>query len=175
MPYRPLLLQGGKTATPPSEALAADAIAAEVVDRMVAGRPYILGPGTTTRAIAVRLGTAKTLVGVDVVRADGRVVLDADERALLRLLESEQATLIVTPIGGQGFLFGRGNPQISPRVLALINRRDILVVATPAKLAALFGRPLLVDTGDPAVDASLVGYLPTITGYREQTVYPVAA
>ena len=89
--------------------------------------------------------------------------------------EGEDAAVVVTPIGGQGFLFGRGNQQLSPELLARVGRERLVVVATEAKLAALGGRPLLVDTGDPAVDAALAGYLRVITGPNRETVYRVAA
>lgn len=174
VPFRAGSVQGGKSPSPPSERGAAEAIAHDVVGRMVPGRWYILGPGTTTRAIADRLGFPKTLVGVDVVTLDGVQLTDATERQLLDVVTAHATTVIVTPIGGQGFIFGRGNPQIGPRVLEHVGRGDLLVVATPTKLAALQGRPLLVDTGDPVVDASLAGYLPVITGYRESTVYRVS-
>ena len=153
----------------------AQAIAADVIENMQAGWLYIIGPGTTTRAIAERLGFPKTLVGVDVYSSDGLVALDAGEAGLLRLLEMQPARIIVTPIGGQGFIFGRGNQQISAAVLRKAGRENILVVSLSEKLNALRGEPLLVDTGDAELDASLAGYLPVITGYHEKVVYRVAA
>jgi|BarGraIncu00421A_1022006.scaffolds.fasta_scaffold19116_2 predicted polyphosphate/ATP-dependent NAD kinase len=173
-PFRRDSVQGGKEPTPAGERPVADAIADDIVEHMSADRPYILGPGTTTHALADRLGLPKTLVGVDVVTREHVMIIDANEMQLRELVETRPATIVVTPIGGQGFLFGRGNPQIGPRVIACVNRRDIIVVATPTKLAALQGRPLLVDTGDPTVDASLIGYLQAVTGYHERTVYRVS-
>ena len=181
VPYRRDAMQGGKEPTPQGESAAADEIARDVVERLNVferldpARHHILGPGTTTLAIANRLGLPKTLVGVDVIRRGTMVLADANERQLAELAERVPTTVIVTPIGGQGFIFGRGNPQIGPRVLGHILREDILVVATQTKLGALHGRPLLVDTGDPAADAGLVGYLPVITGYHETTVYRITA
>jgi predicted polyphosphate/ATP-dependent NAD kinase len=78
-------------------------------------------------------------------------------------------------VGGQGFVLGRGNQQISPAVLRAIGPDRVRIVATEAKLAALGGRPLLVDTGDPELDAALAGYRRVVTGYRHETVYRVAA
>ena len=91
------------------------------------------------------------MLGVDVVR-DGRcVIADADERSLLDLLTAEDCGgIVVTPVGGQGFLFGRGNQQFSARVHRQVDRERIVVVATEAKIARLGGAPLRVDTGDPA-------------------------
>lgn len=175
VPYRRGAVQGGKEPTPPTEEGAADGIARAVAEQLDGDRHYILGPGTTTLAIARQLGLPKTLVGVDVVTRQGVVIADANEQQLAELTARVATTVIVTPIGGQGFIFGRGNPQIGPRVLGHVRRDDILVVATQAKLGALHGRPLLVDTGDPAVDAALDGYLPVITGYRESTIYRISA
>lgn len=175
VPYRPHLLQNRKAPTPASESARAQAIAASVIENMLAGWLYIIGPGTTTRAIAERLGFPKTLVGVDVYDLDGLVALDADEASLLKLLEKQPARIIVTPIGGQGFIFGRGNQQISPTVLKKVGRENIIVVSLSEKINALMGEPLLVDTGESDLDASLCGYFPVITGYHEKVIYRVAA
>jgi predicted polyphosphate/ATP-dependent NAD kinase len=118
---------------------------------------------------------ATTLVGVDVVDTTGLRIADATESDLAEVVARGPATVIVTPIGGQGFLFGRGNPQIGPRVLTRIDRADILVLATPSKLARLEGRPFLVDSGDPAVDAALAGFVEVVTGYHERTLYRVSS
>ncbi len=174
VPYRPEVMQGSKEPTPATDLSAARAAAADIVERMAVDQLHVLGPGTTTRAIADHLGLPKTLVGVDVVTRETVVVADATEEQLFDVVSRARTMIVVTPIGGQGFLFGRGNPQISPRVLRHVDRRDIVVVATPGKLAALHGRPLLVDTGDPACDARLAGYLSTITGYHERTLYRVS-
>jgi predicted polyphosphate/ATP-dependent NAD kinase len=91
----------------------------------------------------------------------------------LKLIEGQQAKIVITPIGGQGFLFGRGNQPISPRVIQKVGTDNIIVVSTTGKLNALGGRPLLVDTGDTAVDAMLDGYMSVTTGYHERTVYRV--
>ena len=176
-------VQARKEPTPASDAAATAAIAADLADSLEAGVRYVLGPGSTVRAIADRLGVAKTLVGVDVVELDAdRVcrVVAADARGSdvdTLVADGGPVAIVVTPIGGQGFLFGRGNQQIGAsviaRVLSTAGHEGIVVVATPAKLAALGGRPLLVDTGDPTVDAMLDGHLRVVTGHRERTIYPV--
>jgi len=94
---------------------------------------------------------------------------------LLNLTEAMPARIIVTPIGGQGFLFGRGNQQIGPEVIRKVGRGNIIVVSTSDKLRALRLQPLLVDTGDAEVDALLEGYFHVVTGYREQMVYKVVS
>jgi predicted polyphosphate/ATP-dependent NAD kinase len=166
-------LQNKKAPTPATEAIRAEAIAAAVTESMQPGWLYILGPGTTTRAIATKLGFPKTLVGVDVYTRAGVVALDVSESRLLELLENRPAKIIVTPIGGQGFIFGRGNQQISPKVIQKVGRENIIVVSLSEKLNALKGAPLLVDTGDPSMDGMLAGYLPVIVGYKDKVVYCV--
>jgi len=175
-------LQARKAPSPASDAAATGSIGVEVAARLVEGTRYVLGPGSTLRSVAEQLGVAKTLIGVDVVELDpaGRprlVANDVGDARLAALLEGCPASVVVTPIGGQGFLFGRGNQQIGPDVLRAVlgrgGRDAIIVVATPAKLAALGGRPLLVDTGDAALDRELAGHLRVITGRAEETPYPV--
>ncbi len=170
-------LQGMKAASAPSEAAAQDAIAEEVVAHMRPGWLYVVGPGTTTRAIFQRLGLPKTLLGVDAVR-DGRLAgRDLNARQIEALVQEHapRVKIIVTPIGGQGFLFGRGNQQISPEVLRRVGPKGLIVVATRDKIHRLEHRPLLVDSGDPEVDALFKGYVQVITGVREAIVYPVRA
>jgi predicted polyphosphate/ATP-dependent NAD kinase len=175
VPYRRGAVQNQKVPTPAGEEAQAQAVAAEVVDRLEPGRAYLLGPGTTTRAVAARLGLPKTLVGVDVVTGSELLAADVAERDILALLDRRPLGLILSPIGGQGFLLGRGNQQITPEVIRRLGRANFLVLCLPSKLAALQGSPLLVDTGDPEVDALLAGYVEVITGYRETAVYRVAA
>jgi predicted polyphosphate/ATP-dependent NAD kinase len=174
VPVEPGLLQGGKARSAASDRAAQQAIAAHVVDHLLGDGLCLIGPGTTTRAILAALGLPKTVLGVDVVRGRGLVASDADETTLLELLEHERGRIVVTPVGGQGFLFGRGNQQLSARVLAQVGRENLVVVATEAKLAALGGRPLLVDTGDAAVDAALAGYVRVIVGYEREVVYRIS-
>ena len=121
------------------------------------------------------LGLASTLLGVDVVR-DGCVLLqDATESELLDVIQQHPgaASIVVTVTGGQGSLFGRGNQQISARVLAAVGLEQLQIVATKTKISALQGRPLLVDTGDVAMDKALSGYRRVITGYHDHILYPV--
>lgn len=173
------MLQGRKAPSVPDEAAAAASIARDVIGGMVPGRRYVLGPGTTTRAVADLLGHPKTLVGVDVVEMtpDGPrlVAADAGEEGLLEAVAGRPASIVVTPIGGQGFLFGRGNQPISPSVIRAVGRDGIIVVATATKLASLGGRPLLVDTGDGALDRELEGPIRVTTGEREQAVAMIVA
>ena len=168
------LLQSRKAPTPASDAAAGESIGAEVEVNLESGRRYVLGPGTTTRAVAYRLGIENTLVGVDgLLAGDGGVELavrDASESDLLTFVAGGPTSIVLTPIGGQGFLFGRGNQPISPAVIRAVGIEHITVLATPTKLAELAGHPLLVDTGDDALDAELSGYIQVITGRGERAV-----
>ncbi len=176
VPFRTSLVQNLKVASIGGGASTA-AIAEDLVDRMEDGVLYIIGPGTTTLAITDELGLPKTLLGVDVVLDRELVAADANEAQLLELLDTygdEQARIVVTPIGGQGYLFGRGNQQISPNVIKRVGRENVIVVSTKEKLYALGSQPLRVDSGDPALDEALGGYLTIVTGYNERAVRRVA-
>ncbi len=167
------LVQAGKVRSR-SEDSAADDLARAVVDTMEPETIYIVGPGTTTRRITRLLGLDSTLLGVDVVRDGQMLALDVGERRLLDLLETNhRARIIVTPIGGQGYLFGRGNQQISGRVVRAVGIENVVVVATPAKLASLGGRPLLVDTDDEELNRTFGGFAAVTTGRGRRSVYPV--
>jgi len=166
-------VQGRKSLSPPDEHGRLLAIAQDVIDQMREDTAYIIGPGTTTRPIVLGLGFEKTLVGVDVVFRRRLLVADANEASLLAVIREHPVNIIVTPIGGQGFIFGRGNPQISPAVLRSAGPENIRIVSTPEKMIELRGRPLLVDTGDPELDHDLCGFVKVITGYNERIVYRV--
>jgi predicted polyphosphate/ATP-dependent NAD kinase len=173
VPFQETVIQGSKEASRGSEEITLEAIASEVVEGMDDDHIYIIGPGTTTRPIARMLGVEKTLLGVDVVQRGGLVASDVNEERLLGIIEGAKAKIIVTVIGGQGFVFGRGNQQISPRVIREVGAENVIIVATPEKLAALRGRTLLVDTGDPEVDEMLSGYHKVVTGYARRSVYKI--
>jgi predicted polyphosphate/ATP-dependent NAD kinase len=173
IPFHRRWVQNSKAPSPDSEKVQMEAIAWQVVENMQAGKFYVLGPGTTTRAVADQLGFEKTLVGVDVVTREAVVARDVNEAQLLELISPGQACIVVTPVGGQGFLFGRGNQPISPHVISAVDPKNIQVICTPGKLHSFSGRPLLVDTGDPELDAQLSGHITIITGYQEEAVYRI--
>lgn len=169
-------LQHTKVGGRESPELAADDIADWLVEQMAAGQTYLIGPGSTTAAIMERLGLANTLLGVDVV-CDGKLLAsDANEAKLLELLAAApgDASIVVTVIGGQGNVFGRGNQQLSPQVIRTVGLGNITVVAAKSKIAALAGRPLLVDTNEPELDRELCGWHTVITGYDDRILYRIA-
>ena len=176
VPYAPDLTQSVKAGGVSSDREALCGAAAEITGRMEGGRLYILGPGTTTRAVAEALGLPKTLLGVDLVRDGALLAADCTEDDILRALaENRPGAIVVTPIGGQGHFLGRGNQQIGARVVKAVGLDRLLVAATPKKLASLSDGILHIDTGDPDLDRALSGWRRVITGYGNETVCRVVA
>ncbi|GAA2273455.1 ATP-NAD kinase family protein [Nonomuraea roseoviolacea subsp. roseoviolacea] len=198
VPAAPAALSGRKAGSSGTAPGTVEGIAREVVSRMRPGVRHVLGPGATTRAVGRELGLATTLLGVDVVERVGRVerdghgerdgggrlvAADVSEEELSALVAGRDTVLVLSVIGGQGFVLGRGNQQVSPRVLRAVlgdtpgARADgrLLVLATQQKLAALGGRPLLADSGDEDLDRMLAGHVQVITGHHESTIYRISA
>ncbi|WP_327072680.1 NAD(+)/NADH kinase [Kitasatospora purpeofusca] len=160
----------GSSAAPPGSA---ESIARAVVAGMRPGTAYALGPGATTLAVGRALGLALTPLGVDVVRDGALLAPDVTEQRLHAIAMSQVTHGVLSVIGGQGFVIGRGNQQFSPRVLAAL--AGVVVLATQQKLAALGGRPLLVDSGDPRADAAFGGHVRVVTGHRESVLYRISS
>jgi predicted polyphosphate/ATP-dependent NAD kinase len=174
-PFQESLMQGMKISSlqTENEIEAQRAIAKQVIEEMRENWCYIVGPGTTNRTLLEALGLRKTLLGVDIIKNRSIIAEDVNERQLLQLIEEEDAKIVVTPIGGQGYIFGRGNQQISSAVIRKIGKENIIVTATKNKLYALTHKRLLVDTGDSRLDEQLRGYIRVITGYKEETIVKV--
>ena len=151
-PFEPHLIQGNKLESPMTEDEVRNqaAIAIYVIEEMKPDIIYVMGPGTTTRTIADLVDQKKTLLGVDLFLDKRIIARDVNEKQILQATKGEAAKIIVTPIGGQGFIFGRGNQQISSRVIRQVGLDNIVVVATKSKLDRL--RSLRVDIGDLALD-----------------------
>jgi predicted polyphosphate/ATP-dependent NAD kinase len=168
-------VQRSKIGETAQEAQLQQDIAAGVIEEIEPGELLILGPGSTTMAIKELLGIEGTLLGVDVVGDGACVARDADEWRLLELLAAHHglSRIVVTAIGGQGHVFGRGNQQISAAVIRAVGVDRLVIVATRHKIAELAGRPLLADTNDPALDRELHRLMRVVTGYRESILYPL--
>jgi len=169
------LVQLGKEPTHASESQRENqkAIAKYVVENMNKNVMYLLGPGTTTRTIADELKVKKTLLGVGSVYGGKLVGKDLNERGIMKLLQKfVKAKIVVSPIGGQGFIFGRGNQEFSPEVIKSVGKKNIVIVATKGKVSKL--RCLRIDTGDHEVDEMLKGYIKVITNYNEKVLMKVA-
>lgn len=174
-PAERALTQNRKAPTPLSDEAAIESIAYEVTDHMEPDVVYLVGAGTTTRGVMKKLGLPNTLIGVDVVENGKVLENDAYGERILSHIRGKRAKLILTVTGGQGFLFGRGNQQLTPEVIRTVGKENLIILATSSKLAELRGNPLLVDTGDDALNEELCGYYRVITGYKEYTVCRVAA
>jgi len=136
---------------------------------------YLVGSGKTTQALMDHLYLPNTLLGVDAVLNQTVLQTDVTEHDILRLLdEHERVVIIVSVIGGQGHIFGRGNQQFSAQVIRKVGRDNLWVLCTKTKLRNLAGKPLRVDTGEPELDLALSGHMEIITGYQDVVLYPVA-
>ncbi|MDP1519845.1 ATP-NAD kinase family protein [Porticoccus litoralis] len=157
------------------ESLVLKDIADTLLEEMADDCLYIIGPGSTTAALMEEMSIANTLLGVDLIRNRQLLAADVSAGDIERALQVHQGPvkIVITPIGGQGILLGRGNQQLTPDILKRVGRDNLLVVATKTKITELGGRPLLVDSNDPQLDQSLAGYLPVLTGYRDRILYPV--
>lgn len=154
---------------------ALDALARRIARTMIPGRLYILGPGTTTARIRAALGIPGELLGIDAVRDGVSAGKDLDEAGLLALIDGRGASILVSVIGGQGFVLGRGNQPISAEVLRRAGPENLVVLASVEKLLALPDGVLRVDTGDPPMDRALEGYIRVLTGPGRSTMMRIAA
>jgi predicted polyphosphate/ATP-dependent NAD kinase len=167
-PYIPEMVAGTKQVFEQPDEERAKAEIAEFIGEVIDGTPEvlsILGPGTTTAKIAEVLGIQKTLLGFDAIRGRELVAADLNEGGILALIKDEKKwRLIISIIGSQGFVLGRGTQQLSADIIRKTGIKNIVVVATPYKLSHT---PVLyVDTGDPVLNASFGDHIQVISGYR---------
>ena len=168
------MIQSSKSMTLLSENEQLDAIADQVFERVKPETTYVLGPGSTVARVAKLMGISKTLLGVDVVKGDGTLLgSDVDEQTLAGLVGKGPSKIIVSPIGGQGVLFGHGNQPITADILRIVGVENVIVVASRSKIESLHPRRLFVDTGDDEIDKRLRGYVRVFSGYREELVVKV--
>lgn len=178
VPAEPRYVQAVKMGGKESDELVLADIAAEVIETME-DELFIMGSGSTVAGVMEDLNLDNTLLGVDLVSQQELVASDVNAAQLIEHIRQAQSQnqdvkLVITLIGGQGHILGRGNQQLSPEVIALVGKENILLVATKTKLKALEGRPLIVDSGDPELDHQLAGYYRVITGYHDYVMYQVA-
>ena len=168
-------LQNLKSPTPQDGASAQVSAALQVIDEMVDDVYYIVGSGSTTSRVMEELGLSGTQLGVDIIKNRQLIAKDVSEREILAIIGDQPVKLIVTPMGGQGYLFGRGNQQLSDKVLARIAKDDIIIVSTHGKINTFYGRPLWIYTGDSVIGEKLSGYYKSVLGYGRYGIYKVVA
>jgi len=162
-----LIKQGGVN----HHEIAVQDIATDVIESMEQNTYYLIGSGSTTSEIMDQLSLENTLLGIDIVYNHELVASDVDEQTILKTISSHPAKIVVTVIGGQGHVFGRGNQQLSADVIRHVGQENIIIIATNDKLRSLDKRPMISDTGDIDLDRQLAGLYPVVTGYQQQTLY----
>lgn len=168
-------LQQVKNAGTERDELAQLDIAQEMIDHLQTDTLYLVGPGSTTQVFLHALGLQGSLLGVDILLNNELIALDVGAPQIVQQLNSFSGPvkMIITAIGGQGHILGRGNQQFTPEIVRRIRKENIYIIAARGKILALDGRPLLVDSNDPQLDKELIGYWPVICGYRDRVIYPV--
>lgn len=174
VPQEHRYLQNVKSSGKEVEELVIADIAADVVEQMEDDVYYIIGSGTTVQAVMEELHLENTLLGVDVVLNGELVAKDCTAQQLLAISADQPCKILITIIGGQGHIIGRGNQQLSAELLARVGKENIILLATKTKLNALEGRALICDSHSEAVNQLMSGVIPVITGYHDKVLYRVA-
>lgn len=174
VPYKKEFLQNKKAPTPLTQEQAQVSISLDIIDNMEEEIYYIIGAGTTPRTIMDQLKLSNSLLGIDIIKNKRIVKLNCNEQDILEIINGSKAKLIITPTGGQGYLLGRGNQQLSPKVIKEVGKENIIIIATESKIIELKGNPFLIYTGDPEVDEYLSGYYRIKVGYGNDIMYKVS-
>ena len=153
--------------TPDSDLNNQERIAKRIVEQLEKDTKYLLGPGTTIKAITDILNQEKTVLGIDLLLNNKIIAHDLNERRILELIDGMKVKIITSLIGRQGFLFGRGNLQFTPQVLKKIGTENLIIIATKFKLMNIPNQILRVDTRDPELDEELKGFYRVIVDYDE--------
>ena len=162
-----LIKQGGLN----HQQIAVQEIATDIIESMEPDVFYVIGSGSTTAEIMNQLSLENTLLGIDIVCNQQLIASDVDENTIMQTIKNHPAKMVVTVIGGQGHVFGRGNQQLSAKVIEQIGQENIIIVATNEKLRSLDKRPMIADTGDMDLDKQLAGLYSVISGYQQKTLY----
>jgi predicted polyphosphate/ATP-dependent NAD kinase len=173
IPRSGLLIPAAKNSRPNAEPLALAAAVDKAASMLSDDRVALVGPGSTMQSLLAQLGFEGSLLGVDAIRSGKLLALDLNETDILDLIADTPARIVLSVVGGQGFLLGRGNQQLSPAVVTKVGVKNIVIVSSLEKLAGLPGKCLFVDTGDETVDAQLAGYLPVVVSEARTVMMPV--
>lgn len=176
IPNEKQMVQNMKSGRGLSETATIDLLSNYLADSWENDTLYIVGTGSTTAAIMGKLGLENTLLGVDLVYNRKVIATDCTEKEILETIANyPKVKIIVTVIGGQGYIFGRGNQQISAAVIEKVGKGNIIVAAAKNKIMSLFGQPLYVDTGLERINQYLKGYIRVIVGYEDYIMMRVEA
>ena len=175
VPYEPSLLQESKMATPTTidEKENQIRVARHVIRHFKNDLYYILGPGSTVKTICELLKIDKSLLGVDVIYNKKLIAKDVNEKELLKIINSNLSKIIVSPIGQQGIILGRGNLQISPKVINKVGKENLIIIATHYKISNLPNGCMMIDTRDLDLDAKLKGYIRVIVDNNELRIVKI--
>lgn len=165
VPNQPMALQSMKESGFTSEQEQMEGIAYFLEKKMESGIYYAIGLGSTAKCISRLLGIDYELLGIDVIKDKKLIAKDVTEETLWQYTKKGNMRIIVSPIGGQGFLFGRGNHQFSPRILEAVGKDNIIAIASEAKLISLKNHQMYIDTGDVETNKKLEGYYNVLCGY----------
>ena len=177
-PASPRFMQGAKQQVERSSEAEIIEGLANHINELISNKPDLMvvwGSGGTLRLIGQLIGHELTLLGID-IQHQNKIHADLNEQELIRILSSHDGDklLLLSPMGGQGFLIGRGNLQLSPDVLRIVGVESILGVATPAKLMGL--SHVRIDTGDESLDEEFRTrkFVKMLQGYRTTRVIRVS-
>jgi predicted polyphosphate/ATP-dependent NAD kinase len=170
VPFLPRFLQNAKVRNHGLDEAALDAAARRFAETMAPETLYAIGPGRSAKRVLQALDVSGTMLGTDLFLGGVLVARDANERTILEAASTRPLRIVVGVIGGQGYVFGRGNQELSPAVIRRAGKDGITIIASQQKLLALEEKRLLVDTGDPELDRDLAGYWRVVVGPQEDMV-----
>ncbi len=173
VPFNPDFTQYSKMGTPDSDLNNQERIAKRIIELVEKDIYYLIGPGTTTKAITDTLNEKKTILGVDLLFNNKIIAYDLNEQQILENIEKKQVKIITSLIGRQGFLFGRGNLQFTPQVLRIIGPKNIIIISTRFKLQNIPNQIIRLDTRDPELDMHMKGLYKIIIDYDDLKICKV--
>ncbi|MFO7796592.1 MAG: ATP-NAD kinase family protein [Promethearchaeati archaeon] len=167
VPYAPDFSQCSKMGSPDSDLDNQERIAKRIVENLEEDMNYLIGPGTTTKAITDILNQEKTILGVDLLRNKEIIAKDLNEEEILNIIDDDETKIIISPIGRQGFILGRGNLQFSPAVIKKVGIQNIIIISTKYKLHTITNQILRTDIRDLELDDKIRGLYKVIIDYDE--------
>jgi predicted polyphosphate/ATP-dependent NAD kinase len=170
IPYLENYNQYAKTGSPLSDLNNQQRIAKRIIEELEHDTYYLLCPGTTIKAIADGLNLHKTILGIDLLLNNEIIAYDLNEYQILERIKNKKVKIICSITGGQGFLFGRGNLQISPKVIKAVNMKNIIILSTRIKLLNIKDQVLKLDTRDLDLDREMRGLYRVLVDYDEYKI-----